>query len=383
MRMIWKLTLLFFAAAVSLQAVDFGRTNTGNLALNGSFEAPPISAGSESATFVPGWTAGSGTPVVQRSFNGVTAYDGDQNVALGSNNSSLFQDLATTPGQEYQIRFAYASSNQSSSSVSVSWGGSTLGTVTTTSTTFQVNTFTTTATSSTTRLQFNRSSGTILLDAVAVIPSYGIVLSQFADGGGWRTTILFANPTDRDVLVQTLVYGEDGQELDPALRFSRTMRAKETATFVSPGTAQDVRVGWVSVSAGGDVSLTGIFTYRVPNQPDFDAAVPARVPTYSLLAPYDNTNGFVTGVALVNPRNQRVNLVFTFRDENGVPLLTRTIVLNPQGHLNYVLREQFPAVADTKGSVEVTGRADDGTPSEFTAVGILGNPTGAFTTLPY
>jgi hypothetical protein len=58
-------------------------------------------------------------------------------------------------------------------------------------------------------------------------------------------------------------------------------------------------------------------------------------------------------------------------------------VLNPQSHLNYVLRDQFPAVAGTKGSVEVTGQADDGTASEFTAIGILANPTGPFTTLPY
>ena len=383
MRLLWSLTLVFLAATVSVHAVDFGRTNAGNLAVNGSFEGPPITEGSETTTLIPGWTASSGTPVVRRSFNGITAYDGSQYTALSSSPTSLFQDLATTPGQEYQIRFAYASSNQSQSSVSVTWGGNSLGTVTTTSTTFQINTFTATATSFSTRLQFNRQSGTILLDVVSVIPSYGIVLTQFADGGGWSTRILFANPTDRDVLVQTLVYGEDGQELDPALRFSRTMRAKETATFSSPGTAQNVRVGWVSVSAGADISLTGIYTYSVPGQPDFDAAVPPRVPTYYMLAPYDNTQSFVTGMALVNPRNQRVSLVFTFRDENGVPLLTRTIVLNPQSHLNYVLREQFPAVAGTKGSVEVTGRADDGTPSEFTAIGILANPTGPFTTLPY
>ena len=388
MRMIWKFRLLIFvlATAVTLPAVDFGRVNTGNLAINGSFEGPPIDDGSSTATQVPGWEITSGAPVIQRGFNGISPYDGNQWLQLSSTSGNIYQYLPTTPGQQYQIRFAYASSSQSQSAISLVWGGNTISAYASTTTAFQAQSVTVTATSFTTRLQFARS-GNPLLDGVSVIPLYGIMLPQFADGGPeggrWDTRILIANPTDRDVRVETTVYGEDGVEFDPGLRFSRTMRAKETATFSSPATASSVRVGSVSVIADGEISLTSIFRFKATDKPDFEAAVPPRVPTYELIAPYDNTNGIVTGVAIANPRTERITLQFTFRDQNGSPLLTRDVSLVARGHLNLVLQTEFPAVLGTQGTMQIKGRTSDGKPSEFVAIGLRFNPSGPFVTLPY
>jgi hypothetical protein len=110
----WFAVLLASAALLPLTALG-----QGNLVVNGSFEN-----GWNNGPVGWGWTVnvglGNGFPGVADGTSMVTVY------------GSLFQNLATTPGQAYRVRFALASNSSypGESSLALSWGGNYLGTTT-------------------------------------------------------------------------------------------------------------------------------------------------------------------------------------------------------------------------------------------------------------
>lgn len=87
--------------------------NAANLSLiNGSFEEPDYpnnSVNFPDESMVPGWETSASDNIMEfwgGGFNGVPAADGSQFVELNANQvSTLFQDVATTPGQVYFYRF--------------------------------------------------------------------------------------------------------------------------------------------------------------------------------------------------------------------------------------------------------------------------------------
>ncbi|MCK6590180.1 MAG: DUF4215 domain-containing protein, partial [Polyangiaceae bacterium] len=87
--------------------------NSASLSLaNGSFEVPQIPLGTAQITNkmnIPGWdttAADNNMEIWSSGFNGVPSADGIQFAELNANvESTLFQDVATTPGQAYFYRF--------------------------------------------------------------------------------------------------------------------------------------------------------------------------------------------------------------------------------------------------------------------------------------
>jgi len=66
------------------------------------------------------------------------------------------------------------------------------------------------------------------------------------------------------------------------------------------------------------------------------------------------------------------------RNDAGAQIDTETIVLNGSGHTSFVLSTQYPATANTRGTIEF------GTPAgaEISIFGIRSPPALTFTTLP-
>jgi hypothetical protein len=94
--------------------------------------------------------------------------------------------------------------------------------------------------------------------------------------------------------------------------------------------------------------------------------------------PFDNTQNFSTGIAIVNPDQTRPSSVSAvFRDENGTALLTTSIPLNPQGQIPFEIRRQYPTLANSRGSVEFS----DPTLQLF-GLGLRFSPFNTFTSLP-
>jgi len=178
-----------------------------NLVSNGSFEEPVVTHSAEWDIFQDGytglewaveWEGGSTSyggetrpdPALQELHSGVlgSAYEGDQYAELdtdwdgpdGSLNNEpasvkIWQDVATIPGETYQISFAFSPRPNTSSAenqLEVRWDGSVVDTVSETgggSINWSVKTYVVSATASTTKIEFTdkgtaNSLGTFLDD---------------------------------------------------------------------------------------------------------------------------------------------------------------------------------------------------------------------------
>ncbi|MCC6389413.1 MAG: hypothetical protein IT167_02325, partial [Bryobacterales bacterium] len=151
---------------------------------------------------------------------------------------------------------------------------------------------------------------------------------------------------------------------------SRTISTLGTDTLLSQG--------WAELTSTRLVSGLGVFRQRVEGRPDQEAAVSATAPSNHFVLPFDNTQSFVSSMALVNTNGAQSRAIAASpRAEDGSPLLGDSVNLPPLGHNAFVMAERFPSMAGLRGSVDFTSPAAD-----FSALGLRFNPGGAFTSLP-
>lgn len=226
--------------------------------------------------------------------------------------------------------------------------------------------------------------------AVAFTSGRDIVIPQVADGGGWSTSIILMNPGSVSTNVAVAFYGDDGTPLP--LPFTGTNNERYPVLLGSIGPGETLMVdtsnvdsatkqGWAIVGQEDDTALvTGmaVFRLKVPGRPDFEAVVPfSPFDETEFAMPYDNRNGFSTGIALVNPDepdSPTSTVSFTFLDPDGAVFLQESVTLAGGVHTAFALPTRWSALANRQGMVIVrtTGR-------QLSALGLRFNPGGAFT----
>jgi hypothetical protein len=96
----------------------------------------------------------------------------------------------------------------------------------------------------------------------------------------------------------------------------------------------------------------------------------------TVIVPFDNTNGYATGIALGNLNTSALNLTATFFDDNGNPLGTaQAIPLAGSGHTSFVINGMFAFTANLKGLMKISG-------SGVMAMGLRASPYGTLTSVP-
>jgi hypothetical protein len=102
------------------------------------------------------------------------------------------------------------------------------------------------------------------------------------------------------------------------------------------------------------------------------------ISTPEFVLPFDDTQGFVTAMAIANQDPvQPTTVTVTLRDQNGAFLGTGTVNLAPLGRSAFVLPGQFPQTANVQGVAEFSS-----TNVDLSALGLRYNPIGSFTSMP-
>jgi pseudomonalisin len=224
------------------------------------------------------------------------------------------------------------------------------------------------------------------------------VLPQLAAGAGWDTAVYLTNASGSAVPVALAFHADDGTAL--ILPVSATQQGKtqdlstsELIAAIPPNTtlAVDTQTlsanveGWVDVLSSG--ALTGFAVFRYAPQglsggPGLITPWEGTVPLQTLLAPalltfpFDNTNGFSSGLALGNLKSTGANFTATFFDGNGNPLGSpQTIALSGNGHTSFLLNAQYGFTANASGIVKITG-------GSMMAIGLRASPYGTLTSIP-
>jgi hypothetical protein len=208
------------------------------------------------------------------------------------------------------------------------------------------------------------------------IPYPNSVISQIADGNGWRTTLTLVNHSTEPAPFTVRSWNGAGTSWRLAwdgptegtipVGGSRTINTVDRESVTNQGWAELVTTKTIGVhavfrsSSGQEASVAGITS------------------TSRFLLPFDNTGEMVTSMALVNTNDTRVALVrVLFRDEAGNLLGTDTIILPPRGHEALATPMRFPLIRGRRGVAEFSTDAPD-----ITALGLRFSPSGAFTSFP-
>ena len=214
-----------------------------------------------------------------------------------------------------------------------------------------------------------------------------LTIPHVADGGGWKTTIVLTN-TSPNQASATLVFHKqtqaDGntQPWTPPIRevistSGLSMAGGSTLFLNTAGTAADLSVGWADLNADAGVIGYVVFSIRIGATQDEGTAA-AVAATNRILVPYDDSNGFVTNMAIVNPGGTPLDISVGFRTVDGLVSAGNALPQLPAGgHLSFALSTQFPVIQGHVGLAEFYSAS-----GSFSIIALRTNPTHSFTTAP-
>jgi hypothetical protein len=146
---------------------------------------------------------------------------------------------------------------------------------------------------------------------------------QIVDGAGWSSSIVLTNKSSlRTIRAVVTFLGENGRALDLDIAgrgrtsgFAVTVRPYELVAIDTSGLSSSVAAGWAQIDTEDDLTGMAVLRQRVEGRPDFEASTQIADAAYiSGLMPFDNTQGYTTGLAFANVTGN-MTWLFTFRDE--------------------------------------------------------------------
>jgi hypothetical protein len=233
---------------------------------------------------------------------------------------------------------------------------------------------------------------TALASLLVWMPLFGqsaqvLTLPHVLDGGGWQSTIVLTNSNASAASV-TLIFHQDtasGGSLPwspPLLEVSSTtgmaIPGGGSAMYLhTNGTATGLTEGWAEMDADAGVMGYVVFTNRIPGHQDDEGTAPAVAATNRILVPYDDSNGFVTAIAIVNPTAADQTISVGFRTVDGLVAVSALPTVKAMAHTAFVLSQTFPVIAGHRGLAEFYSATGN-----ISMIGFRFNPTQSFTAAP-
>jgi len=208
-------------------------------------------------------------------------------------------------------------------------------------------------------------------------------VAQIAEGLNWKTLFVITNLDPTPTSYQFRFWDDTGASLPlPLLNNSPgtltgTLAVGGTTFAETPGNSASLLQGWAEVASTGRLGVTTIFRSSIPGLPVSEGTVTGVSSGSRVFLPFDNTQGFVTGVAVANTNpSQTLTITLVFQFDTGAQV-SGFLVLPAHGHAAFTLPSRFPASAGGRGSILFTASSPD-----ITVVGLSFSPTGTtFTSL--
>jgi hypothetical protein len=216
-----------------------------------------------------------------------------------------------------------------------------------------------------------------------------LVIPQVADGGGWKSTLVLTNTTAVAINQFSLTFLKDVPGVPGATgpwsptfvegSLPNSIPAGSSVFLHTPGTGA-LAQGWAQVQATAGVEAYVIYTYTAGGR-DQDATAPAVSSAPRILVPFDNTNGLVTALAVVNPNPLPLTIAVNFKLSGAAGTLVpgNQIQLPSNGQVAFLLPSQTPGTAKVSGLAEFYSMTPSG--ANFSIIALRANPTGGFTSL--
>lgn len=213
------------------------------------------------------------------------------------------------------------------------------------------------------------------------------VIPQVVDGAGWKTTFVFHNVDTKTVRFRVFFLKSDGTDMSlpmvgqgAGVGITLTLPVAATAVMETVGDSTVLSQGWAYVdreNAGDGVAGLAVFRQRLAGKADQEAVVPiaSEFGTRFILV-YDNTQSYVTSMAIANPDSVTAPVDVTIRDQNGAVVRQTTTNLRAFERQAFSTASVWPETANRRGSIEFrTGTGSFG----VSALGLRFHPSGSFT----
>jgi hypothetical protein len=207
-------------------------------------------------------------------------------------------------------------------------------------------------------------------------------IADVLDGAGWSTTFIIQNVDSVPVNYAFNFWTDAGTAL--ALPFasgapgtlSGTLGVGGITYVSTAGISPTLIQGWAEAAASGNIAVAALFRYTAPGVPDSQGSVNATLSGSNIYMPFDNSAGYMTGVAMANTNaTQPLSISMIFRTDTGTQS-TGQITLPPHSHSAFVLASGFPTTAGVRGSIQFITSTPD-----LTVLGERFTPSLSFTTL--
>jgi len=224
-----------------------------------------------------------------------------------------------------------------------------------------------------------------------------IVMAQYADGGGWKTTVVLINSGDTTISGNVQFYSEGSASAaatpitlsangQVSASFAYSIQAHGSFALTTSGLGSSAQVGSVVVTPASSSSAPSGYTLYayVSGGVTVTAASAIAQPASTAFRMYVEASGSTiqSGVAIANTSSTATTVNLELFGLNGVSTgLTTSVTVGANGHTAKFLSELFPSVsASFKGILRITA------PSPVVVVGLRGryNERGDFliTTTP-
>lgn len=209
-------------------------------------------------------------------------------------------------------------------------------------------------------------------------------IPHIADGAGWTTTFAIQNIDTVPATFNLSFWADDGTALPLTVQsaggtpgtLSGSLYPGHSYFLQSPGTSASLLEGWAQVGSSGQLGVMAIFNYTAPGIPASQGTVIGSTSASAISMPYDNTGGYIMGIALANANpTQALTVSLSFLTDQGAQS-TGQVTVPAHGHLAFVLATQFPATANTRGTIQFTTTTPD-----LSVLGERFTPSLSFTTL--
>jgi len=232
-----------------------------------------------------------------------------------------------------------------------------------------------------------------------------LYVPQIVDGGSWSTSFTIYNP-DAVASAGGLLsfFAENGSPLQLQILVggSSQLTTDHVDVGIPPnGSITLESLGQSSITTQGYATflrqnnqaiLVATFRQRVAGRPDFESTIQGVISIVpGFLVPYDNTNGFSTGFAMVNTDSGPNGYTLIFYDGLGHIVSADAITLGPGQHAAFSSPVRFPDTAGKNGvariiqtsrSFMVVQPAKEITYPMMALTALRFNPTGASAVMP-
>jgi hypothetical protein len=178
--------------------------------------------------------------------------------------------------------------------------------------------------------------------------THTLYFAQMADGGGYVTQIVLANPGGTDINATLEPFKSDGSPLAVTMNgandtsFTWTIKTRGSLFLKTSGSGTQVSTGWIRVKGSGPIGGSLIYSYLSEGKTISEAGLDPSPLVTQFCFTVDTRQSYYSGLAVVNPNEAALEMRYLLYDAAGNLKAQASRSLGRMEHTAKLIDEIFP-----------------------------------------